>query len=144
MEHRILAAITVDTSICSFANAAASAVELARSLPYVRFQHGCATVVVVRGETVEMLRDRWQREADHVQAERRRAADKDGRSRIAHDLHDAGFTSAGWQHGHDTTAITLSCDQAEKLVTSRVGLRDGKLALQCFRDERCDPERMEG
>jgi hypothetical protein len=123
----ITAAITVDTSICTFSNAAASAVELVRSFPYVRFHHGCATVNVAKDDTVETLRDRWQREADHVQAQRRRAADGDGRSRIAHDLRDAGFTSAGWQHGNGIEAITLSCDEAGVLASSHVRLRDGKI-----------------
>lgn len=54
----------------------------------------------------------------------------DGRSRIAHDLRDAGFTSASWQDGPERQAITLSAGQAAALLLhGRVKLRGGEVQL---------------
>lgn len=53
----------------------------------------------------------------------------DGRSRIAHDLRDAGFTSASWQDGPERRAITLGAGHAAALLHASVKLTGGEVQL---------------
>lgn len=121
-ESQAAANIIVDTLMSSFEDAVAFAIDLRLRYPHVAVQHHDVETSIYEGDTIEAVINRWQGVADHFRS--KKSVMRNSRSRYAHDLRDAGFSSASWTYEDEPMAIAMSCEDAEKILNRHRGRFD--------------------